>query len=260
MNNPAASFTRIVLGLEQGTSDSDNLRFAAEFAKLLRLDLFGLFAEDPSLAHLANLPTLREFKLLERRWRPVEGRNLSGEFESSARVARKAFEEIAQASGVPQSFEIVRARAMDAIATITGETDIVLVCEPRQPANLAMPAFSETVDAAMATPAAVLVVPNSLIRQHGPVLAIGETTDDPNLTSAAKIAAAAHERLEVLTTKDSTMSISWRRPDQPGERMIIMTRRISASLNPLAIASRRRVPVLVLAPSHVSPSERRVIG
>ena len=48
-------FTRIVLGLDQRALDRAALRFAADFAKLLQLDLVGLFAEDPSLAQLAEI-------------------------------------------------------------------------------------------------------------------------------------------------------------------------------------------------------------
>ena len=70
-------FTRIVLGLDQRALDRAALRFAADFAKLLQLDLVGLFAEDPSLARISEMPALREFRLLEKQWRSIEGRSLT---------------------------------------------------------------------------------------------------------------------------------------------------------------------------------------
>jgi len=252
MTGSSLAFTRIVLGLDQPASDQAALRFAADFAKLLRLDLFGLFAEDPSLVHLAELPSLREFRVLERQWRPIEGRSLSGDLESSASAARRAFEDMALAIGVKRRFEIVRAKTMDAIASVSGETDIVMVSESKTPAHFCIPSFAEIVAAAMATPAAVLLLPNPVARLRGPVLVIGESAEDPSVASAAAIAAAADEQLEVVTTEDSLLSMPWRRRDQPGERMVVMSRRVSASLAPLSVVSQRRVPVLVLGRRRVT--------
>lgn len=252
MTGSSLAFTRIVLGLDQPAADQAALRFAADFAKLLRLDLFGLFAEDPSLARLAELPSFREFRVLERQWRPIEGRSLSGDLESSALAARRTFEAMARAIGVSPRFEVVRATTMDAIASVSGETDIVMVSESRTPANFCIPSFAEIVASAMATPAAVLLLPNPVARARGPVLAIGESAEDPCVASAAAIAAAADEQLEVVTTRDSHLSMPWRRRDQPGERMVVMSRRVSASVAPLSVVSQRRVPVLVLGHGRVT--------
>lgn len=255
MTGPSLSFRRIVLGLDQSASDGTALRFAADFAKLLRLDLFGLFAEDPGLAQLAGLSSLREFRVLERQWCPIEGRSLSGDLESRAAVARRAFEEMARVIGVSRRFEIVHAKRMDAIAAVSGETDIVMVSESRTAANFCIPSFPEIVAAAMRTRAAVLLVPNPAARSHGPVLAIGATADDPCVASAAAIAAAADEQLEVVTMRDLAVSMPWRRRDQPGERMVVMSRRVSASLAPLSIVSQRRIPVLVLGRGRVAATK-----
>jgi len=249
MTASAAAFTRIVLGLDQGASDRATIRFAADFARLLRLDLFGLFAEDPSLTQLAGLPSLREFRLLERQWRPIEGGSLSAELERCAATARQSFDEIAGAMGVARRFEVVHARVREAIASVSGESDIILLAEPRAAVPLAHESFAEIVTAALATPAGVLVVPHRIARVHGSILAIGETAEDESVASAAAIAAAVHERFEVVTTRDRELS---RRLGRPTERMIVMTRRAGARVAPLSLVAGRRVPVLVLGRAHVT--------
>lgn len=249
MTASPAAFTRIVLGLDQGASDRSTIRFAADFARLLRLDLFGLFAEDPSLAQLAGLPSLREFRLLERQWRPIEGRSLSAELERCAATARQSFDEIARATGVARRFEVVRARAIEAIASVSGESDIILLAEPRAAVPLARESFAEIVTAALATPAGVLVVPNRIVRAQGPILAIGETAEDESVASAAAIAAAVHERFEVVAARDQGLS---QRHGRPAERMIVMTRQVGARVAPLSLIAGRRVPVLVLGRAHVT--------
>jgi len=248
MTASSTAFTRIVLGLDQAGSDRAAMRFAADFARLLRLDLFGLFAEDPSLTQLAGLPTLREFRLLERQWRPIEGRSLSAELERCAATARQSFDEIAEAMGVARRFEVVHARAKEAIASVSGESDIILLAEPRA-VPLAHESFAEIVTAALATPAGVLVVPRRIARVHGSILAIGDTAEDESVASAAAIAAAVHERFEVVTTRDRELS---RRLGRPAERMIVMTRRAGARVAPLSLVAGRRVPVLVLGRAHVT--------
>jgi hypothetical protein len=252
MSPAPALFTRIVLGLDQSGSDRATMRLAADFARLLRLDLFGLFAEDPSLARLGGLSSLREFRLLERQWRPIEERSLSAELERCAALARQSFDEIAQAMGVARRFEVVHARVMEAIASVSGESDIILLAEPRAAAPLARESFAEIVAAALATPAGVLVVPNAIVRARGPILAVAETEEDESVASAVAIAAAAHERVEVIAASGRDASTLSQRLGRPGERMIVMTRQVGARLAPLSLLAGRRVPVLVLGRARVT--------
>jgi len=238
-------FTRIVLGLDQRALDRTALRFAADFAKLLQLDLVGLFAEDPSLARLSDMPDLREFRLLEKQWRSIEGRSLTGDVERCVEVARRALDETARTIGVSRHFEVVRARLLEAVGSISRQQDIVMVSESRAAPHLPGESFAEIVAAALATPAAVLVVPSRIARQHGPILAISETGDDTNLASARAIAAAANERLTIIAPRDVDLAQPWP-VDRVGERLIVMPRRIGGGLTAVSVSSRRRVPVLVL--------------
>jgi hypothetical protein len=243
-SSTALEFTRIVLGLDRSVPDRTTMRLAAELARLLRLDLFGLFAEDPRLASIAATHHMREFRMLERQWRPVEGRSLLSDLEMSASIARRAFDEATRTSGVSHRFEVVRARVAEAIASVSCATDILVLAEPRTPADRALRSFSEIVTATMTSPASVLIVPNRIAREHGPILAIVDEPDDPSMASATAIAAAANERVEIVASMD--LISSRRRSTQPGERMIVMTLRASGDIDPSSVVSERHVPILVL--------------
>jgi nucleotide-binding universal stress UspA family protein len=245
----ALEFTRIIVGLDRSAPDRTALHFAVELARLLRLNLLGLFAQDPRLTNLAAMPLMREFRMLERQWRPIEGRSLLGDLELSAAIAQKALDEVARASGIPHRFEILPVAASHAIASVSNATDIVMVSEPRTSADQAFQPFSEIVAGAMTSPASVLIFPNRIARDRGPVLAIAERPDDPSVTSAAAIASAANERMEVIATASPASSTLRRLPRRLDERMIVMTRRTSSGLAPSSLASERRVPVLVVATS-----------
>lgn len=246
MTDHIASFRRVVFGFERSAPDRATLRFAADFARLLQLDLFALFSENPNLATLASHPLVREYRVLAQQWRSIEGRSMRGDLESCASIAKQIFEEEARATGGSHSFKIVRATTIDAMKSVSSTSDIVMLAEPRTPTDRAIQPFSDIVAAAISTPAAVLVVPNSITRKHGPILAIGETRQDPSVASAATIAAAANERLEFMSANDPSLRMLWQPPNWPGERMVVMTRGVGETLTPLSVASRRNVPVLVL--------------
>lgn len=250
MTNHLASFTRVVLGFERTAPDRATLRFAADFARLLKLDLFAVFAENPSLANLGSHLQIREYQLLSQKWRSIEGGGVLGSLESCAAIAKQIFEEETRASRGSNNFEIVRASTIDAITSVSSGSDIVMLAEPRSPADLATQPFSEVVDAAIATSAAVLVVPSSIARRQGPILALGETSQDPSVASAAAIAAAADERFEFMSTSDPHEPAARHSTNWPREQMIVMTRGVSGKFTALSIASRRKVPVLVLGHIH----------
>jgi hypothetical protein len=152
--------------------------------------------------------------------------------------------------GVARRFEVVHARAKEALASVSGESDIILLAEPRAAAvPLAHESFAEIVTAALATPAGVLVVPHRIARVHGSILAFGESAEDESIASAAAIAAAVHERFEIVAVRDRELS---RRLGRPAERMIVMSRRVGARVAPLSLVTGRRVPVLVLGRAHVT--------
>ena len=91
-------FKRIVLGLPYNRPDR-GMRLAADMARLLQLDLFGLFVEEESLRGLAALPFIREFQLLGGGWRPLDVDQLSRDLETAAKNAERVFAEAVKKIG-----------------------------------------------------------------------------------------------------------------------------------------------------------------
>ena len=264
-------FRRIVLGLPYNRP-SHGMRLAAEMARLLQLDLFGLFVEDESLLGLAALPFVREFQLLGGGWRPLDIDRLSRDLEIAAKNAERAFTEAAKTLRTTCQFEVVRGSMAETIASISRAGDIVLIAEPVNAAESATPQFFATLDAAFHSAAAVLLVPRRIARQSGAIVAIATDPDDPSIQAASAIAAAAKEELIVIETSAGKKRISEsdlavgakiiRLPAAQGgpadapviasalqqvrERLVVMTRGDHSI--PIVIASMRHVPILIVEP------------
>ncbi len=249
MTNAPVAFSRIVIDLGSGAPDRETLRLAARFAGLLRIELLGLFAHDPQLAGLVDLPVLREFRTLEQRWLAVPGGDLARYLDLTAALARRALDAAGRSAGVRCHFERTHAAASEAITAVSSATDIIIAAETKAAPGHAPVSFGELVDAALATPAAVLIVPSQVVRARGPVLAIAEPGRDPDLlASAAAIAGAAKERLEVAAPSSLALPLPWGLSESIGEVLIVLPRTVDVGAAARALAAHRRVPVLVLPP------------
>jgi hypothetical protein len=255
MTAPPVRFSRLIVDLGSGAPDRATLRYVAEFAKLLKIDLLGLWARDQRLAGLAGLPVLREFRTLERRWLAVPGANLARDLERAAEFAQRALDEAGVSAGVTCHFEFAQAPAAEAITAAAGATDIIVAAPARALHDRALQPFPDFLAAALATPAAVLIVPDRVVRSRGPILTIAETPEDPLLlASAAAIALAANERSEVVTASSLALPPPIGLPDSIRERLIVMSRSADASVA-LATAAHRSVPVLVLRPATTADTD-----
>lgn len=263
---PAREFKRIVLGLHQSLLDRATFELAAGFAGLLRTDMFGFFIEEPHLKVLAELPHAREFRMGGRRWEPLDVARFAREFEASALAAKRLLTEAAAVHRVACSFEVVRSPTAQAIRTFSRASDILIIAEPKSPVDRIAGPFPGLASAALQSAASVLLVPRQVARMQGPVVAVAAAPDDPALDAALAVAAAAGESLVVLAAHDvpmdagavETLPLSRAALASAGgiaavlggvrERMIVLTRADRAEAVPTALASLRRVPVLVLAP------------
>lgn len=108
MPNGTPPYRRAVLGMGAGGVDRRMLRTAAEFARLLDLEMLGLFIEDRSLLALAALPFARELRLPGHDWRALEVQVIGDELRAAALRARKLFEEEIEPQGIAYSFEVQR--------------------------------------------------------------------------------------------------------------------------------------------------------
>jgi hypothetical protein len=267
-------FRRIVVGFPYHTP-SRGMRLAAEMARLLQLDLFGLFIQEESLFGVAALPFAREFKFLAGEWRPFDVEHLSRDFEVAAKNAEQSFTEAVKTLQTACHFEVVRGSMVETIGSIARAGDIVVLVEAESPAECASHQSLAILDAALHSAAAVLLIPGRIARHSGAIVAIASAPDDPSIEAARVIATAAKEELVIVegfkptdkdhaSARDAPTGIRIRRVPvtdvrlrsalaigsvlgQVHERLVVMTR--SDECQPLSIASLRQVPILIVEPA-----------
>src|SRR3974390_83058 len=122
-----SNFKRIVLGLHPRTPPSQGMRLGMELARLLELDLLGLFVKEEHLLDLVALPFIREFNLFGGGWHPLDLDRLSHDLEIAARSAEKAFREVSKTVSNKCRFEVIQGSMVNAIASVSRAGDIVLL-------------------------------------------------------------------------------------------------------------------------------------
>ncbi len=242
---------------------------AVDIARLLDLDLFGLFVEDEGLLHLAGFPFVREFSPLGGGWRPVERDRLGRDLRAAARSAERLFAEAAK--GMPGScdFDVVRGSLAEALLAHARAGDIVILSAPATAGEYPPGSFPVLIETALRAAAGVLLVPRQIARRTGDVVAIAARPDDPSIRLAAAVARAAHEELVIVelfeaepearaheprgtrraadrsAASDPSILVAAFRRER--ERLIVVTDGSADAALPSILASWRRVPILVIA-------------
>jgi hypothetical protein len=189
---------RVIMHLHDGAAERAIIRAAAELAQLLGLALHGVFLEEDALPELAGLPFIREFRLATGEWHKLDRAQLANEQQAAATEARRMLDEAAGALGVMQLFDVVSGDPALFITASSQAGDIIVVAQPRLPAEALVHATAQWLQAAHACAASVMLVPRGLARRRGPVAAVVCAESDPALHIAARIAAAAGESLLLL--------------------------------------------------------------
>ncbi|WP_291842896.1 hypothetical protein [Bradyrhizobium sp.] len=253
------------------------MQLAVELAELLHLDLLGLFLEDSGLIDLASMPFSREFKPLGGGWQMIDPDRMLHDFELAARGTERKFLSAAKRLPSGCQFKVARGSITQTFASVSRSDDIVMIAEPRSPAERVTQQFAGMIEGAFRSAAAVMLVPPHIARTKGPVVAITASSGDPSILAAAAIAFAAKEELIIIENdghdaEDPRISklaaetgLVIRRMAAPRvrladpaacaqafhqitERLIVMTRGVLAEGMASAISAARRVPVLVIEP------------
>jgi hypothetical protein len=249
-------FKRALLGLHLDAPDQKAIDVAFEMAGRLGLELVGVFAKDDTPRELAGYPGAREFVPAGHTWRPIDPDRMIHEQMLAALAAQRAFRALASATGVPATFEIVAGPPTQAFVSMSCASDILVVAEPVQASAMVTRSFSLFFDAAMRSPASVLLVPRLVRRGRGPIAVVASAPDDPGVAAASALAAAAHEELIVINAhrRESIGSLTGRLSTRLGSRsesLIVITRGGSAGETDnigMVLGEARRVPVLILEP------------
>jgi hypothetical protein len=269
MEHPV-DFKRMVLRLPHSASDYASVTFVAQFAELLGLDVVGMYIEDESLANLAALPCVRELQLLGGGWRPIDAAELARGSAQQAVDARRLFQEAAGRSRASASFNLAKGSMAEVIASQSNTDDIIVVIEPKNPAERVTHQFRQLMDVAFNAPVSLLIVPSRLARQSGPVVAIATSEHDPSIRTALAIATTTKERLIIAAPPQfkGELMLSTHVGNVPVDRLVLATPTDGAELAsalahikerfmvlsrdgfdhlmPPQLASGRGVPVLVM--------------
>jgi hypothetical protein len=270
MMTTRADFKRMVLGLPHSANDYASVAFTAELAELLGLDLLGVFAEDEKLIDLALLPCVREFRLAGDGWHRLDAAQMAQSSSQAAADARRLFADAAKTLRGTAHLDIAKGQIGDAIGSQSTPDDIIVVIEPKNPAERVTHQFRQFMDMALSAPTAALLVPSRIARRRGPVVAIAANEGDASIEVALKLAEAAREKLLILAPHLADDTLSARLPATRAiavdrrllpsaeigvaelasvlaiadERLLVMSRG-SKNLLPSRLASERGVPVLV---------------
>jgi hypothetical protein len=236
--------------------------------------LVGIFAEDQSLNHLADLSCVRELRALGGGWQRIDVEQLQRCLGQAAADARRLFGDAAKALHTGARFDLAQGQIGEAIRSQSLPDDIIAVIEPKNPAERVTHQFQQLLDMALSAPAAALLVPSRISRRKGPVVAVATAEDDASIRAALKVAESSREKLLVLAPPDidqtslTRLAASHgvdvsRRPIRggdidalelasllalTGERFMVLSRSSNTRL-PSRLAFERGVPVLVTEPN-----------
>lgn len=248
-------FRRMLLGLPHSAADYASVEFSARLANLLGLDLVGIFARDEGLLELALLPCVRELRASGDGWQPLDLKQLELSAHHAAASARRLFDDAAKGLRGSAQFASVKGQISEAIGSLSLAGDIIVVIEPRNPAERVTYQFRRFVNVALNTGGAVLLVPSRIVRRTGPVVAVASGEHDPSLEIAQRLAEAVREDLLVVTPAVMREALSVRAGDtgparlksgleRTRESLIVMSRSDGAIYAP-DLASELGVPVLL---------------
>ena len=169
-------FRRVVLGLQPGVPSSAT-ELAVELASLLDLELIGLFIDDVALRHCAAMPAARAISALGAAWNSLEFAHEPGEADYAAEIAGRRFA-VASERLERRRFEIVRGAAGRELTTISRPEDILVIVPPAAAADRVAEPFASLLEAAFASPAAVMLTPRRIAHAAGSIVAIAAAPDD----------------------------------------------------------------------------------
>lgn len=191
----APALRRLILELSHGPLDHAAIRLVAEFARDFGLDLVGIYTEDESLLRLAALPFTREIRVLTQDWRPLDPAVVVDELRGQAETLRRHLREITDRLGVRGGFEVRRGDPVLCVAGICSPADAIVVSASAGIRRLVTDRLGQ---AAEQSPAAMLVMPDRMTRNRGPVVVIAERLEDPAVALARAFADRQHVRLLAL--------------------------------------------------------------
>ena len=271
MSETRRSFERMVLGLPHSAQDFPAVEVAGELAECLGLQFLGAFIVEPAIFELGGIPGTRELKSIATGWQPIEGDSLARDFQDAVDTARRQFATVARRLNIDTAFHLERGITAEIVASLAKGNDIVVMIEPRNPADRITRQFLSLVEAAFEATSSVMLLPSRVLRKEGPIVVVASGPGDAAIGIAAEMAWAMHESLVIIDSTGQPMPNPSFEADRPvksriisvpqsglsiqdrvstalagvRERMIVACRSTFDSAQSRTVADMRGVPVLV---------------
>lgn len=143
-----------------------------DLTRALGAELQAVLLEDVATLALAELPSPRAFDPRRSLWREVQRNELHRELELAGAVLRRRLE-AAQRAGLPMQVTVARLGSGSVLGQYAPASDLLVVSEPADPVARWVQPFSGLLQAALASPAALLYLPRRGARSRGPIAAVG---------------------------------------------------------------------------------------
>lgn len=190
---------RIIFALDAATDSPDSLEAAAELAERLQAELVGLFVEDANLLRSAALPFVREINLASGQWQAFEPATVERDMRARAARARQLVEAVARRRRLAFSFQVARGEVGREVATVAGETDLIVLEGLTDIWRGRVQMGSGTRAVARQTARTVMVLRRGALDARNFLVAYEDTPEaDRALIIAARLAAANRATLAVL--------------------------------------------------------------
>lgn len=189
-------FKRMIVGLPQGMGNRSAVQAAADLAEFLQIELLAAFVADTALLDLAGFPAMRELRIFDQQWQPLDLSQISRDLEEAAEAARRRFAESVGGRNIRTAFDVLNGAEL--MASLIQAGDIVTIIEPSHPGESITRQFTALLDAAFEAASAILIVPKRLLRTSGPIMVQAAEPGDPSIRIALEIAAALKDRLIVV--------------------------------------------------------------
>jgi hypothetical protein len=231
---------RVLVGLSSADMPTAMLDLATQLAHAFHAEVAGLFVEEDLLFQLSDFPSAQ---VVGRGGQPeaVEPGRIGAELAAQARAWRRALSVRAEQDHVAWSFESRRGDALTILRGSARADDVLLIGGTAS--TITLKARIALAVEALGAARAVLIMPERIRQQHGPVVAFGDGESDGRAADlAARIARAMGESLLILSRARSLHA------DAHGGQARILE---LASEDPDTIAAllRRLEPRLVVAQS-----------
>lgn len=237
-------YRRVLLGMGPGRVNRQVVRTAVEFARLLELEVVGVFVEDEVLLALGRLPFLREFRLPGNVWESLDPARVADELRAGARDAEGLLQKEGAALGMSCRFETRRGDAATLVGRLCEVTDIVAFGE------LVPGTSRRTLEAAITSSASVLLLP-STSTPAGPIAVVAPSHFETAVSLARQIADVVGEELvSVRASQRPAEALAIALDQAVGahrERLIVLSRESAESDDAVVdLVARRGVPVLLV--------------